>query len=146
MNTRMIGSRLALAACAMVLAGCEGENLFTGPAPATGGGGADVPVVLSLDVPDFVRENDVLRVEVEATSAEGITVLDVTVEEGVVQRRRLTFNPPRVTLNAFAQFQLPPSLTRTSIVVRVEVEDRLGSRSEPVEVEIPVVQTGGGTP
>lgn len=145
MNTRMSGSRLALAACALVLAGCEGENLFTGPAPATGGGG-DVPVVLSLEVPEFVRANDVLNVEVEATSAEGITTLDVTVEEGVVQRRRLTYNPPRVTVSAFAQFQLPPSLTRTSILVRVEVEDRLGARSEPVEVEIPVVQSGDGTP
>lgn len=134
----------ALLASALVLGACEGPNLFTGPAPA--GGDDEVPVVLALDVPEFVRPNDVLDVEVDASAAEGITALDVTVVEGVVQQRTLTFDPPRVNLNAFTQFQLPRSLTRTSILVRVEVEDRLGRRSEPMEVSIPVVQDDGPTP
>lgn len=144
MTTRMSRGPLALAACALVLGACEGPNLFTGPAPA--GDDDAAPVVLALDVPEFVRPNDVLDVEVNASAAEGIIALDVRVVEGVVQQRTLTFDPPRVSLNAFTQFQLPRSLTRTSITVRVEVEDRLGARSEPVEVEIPVVHDDGATP
>lgn len=129
---------LALGACALVASACEGPNLFTGP--ATAAGDEQVPVVLALEVPEFVRPNGVLDVEVQAVSAEGITALDVTVVEGVVQQRTLTYDPPRGSLSAFTQFQMPPTLTRTSVTVRVEVEDRRGARSEPMEVEVPVVQ------
>ena len=131
----------ALLATTLVLGACEGPNLFTGPASA--GNEDQVPVVLAVEVPEFVRPNDVVDIEVEAASIEGITSLDVTVVEGVVQQRTLTYDPPRASLSAFTQFQLPASLTRTSITVRVEVEDRLGARSEPVQVEIPVVQDDG---
>ena len=143
MNGRRSRGPLALVACALVLGACEGENFFTGP--GTVGADDEAPVVLTLEVPEFVRPNDVLNVDVEASSAEGITALDVTVVEGVVQQRSLSFDPPRLNLNATTSFQMPPALTRTSVTVRVEVQDRLGARSEPREVQIPVVQNGGAT-
>ena len=143
MNGRRSRGPLALAACTLVLGACEGPNLFTGP--ATAGGDDAAPVVLTLDVPEFVRSNEVLDVNVEASSAEGITELDVTVVEGVVQQRTLTFDPPRLNLTASTSFQMPSALTRTSITVRVEVQDRLGARSDPKEVQIPVVQDDGTT-
>lgn len=138
MNGRRSRGPLALVACALVVGACEGPNLFTGP--GTSGGEDEAPVVLTLDVPEFVRPNDVLDVGVEASSVQGITQLDVTVVEGVVQQRTLTFDPPRLNLSASTSFQMPSPLTRTSITVRVEVQDRLGARSEPKEVQIPVVQ------
>ena len=144
MNMRNNRGALALMAATLALGACDGVNLFTSPGSA--GGDDEAPVILTLDVPDFVRPNDVLDVDVDAASTEGITALDVTVVEGVVQQRTLTFDPPRLNLSARAQFQLPATLTRTSITVRVEVEDRLGARSEPREVDIPVVQNDGTAP
>lgn len=126
---------MILLAAAIGVAACEGDNLFTGPGSAD----SDVPLVLSVVVPEEVHPGDVLEIEISAVSEAGITLVDVTLIEDVVRERTLTIDPPETDVNAFTEFQLPTTLGQETVVVQVEVQDQTGARSEPFEVEIPVL-------
>lgn len=128
-----------VAACALGIGACEGPNLFTGPATTV----AEGPVVLALIVPESVRPNEVLEVEIQAAGPRGIRAVDVTLIEDAVRERTLTIDPPELDVSRIAEFQLPATITRSVVVVRVEVEDERGFRSDPREVEIPVIQDDG---
>lgn len=130
---------LAAAALLLGVAACDGSNLFT--APSTGN--SDIPTVVAVTVPDVVRPSDILEIEVVAISEAGVTSVDVTVLEDVVRERTLTIDPPETDVSVFTEFQLPATLAQEVIVVRVEVEDQSGARSEPFEVEIPVLPDEG---
>lgn len=133
---------LFCASGALALAGCEGPNLFTGP--GLGGDDDDPPRVVAVDVPEFVRPNDVLRVEIRAVAPAGITQVDVTLVESVVRERTLEVDPPDPDVEVLTEFQLPSPLVRESVLVQVEVQDADDVRSETFEVEVPVVQDDGG--
>ena len=133
----------AVAAGIFALGACGGTNLFTEPGLGNGGEEEAPPTVVAVTVPDFVRPNEVLRVQIEATAPEGIAAVDVTLVEAVVRERTLVVDPPDPEIDVITEFQLPSPLSRESVLVRVEVEDALGERSEVFEVEIPVVQDDG---
>ena len=120
------------------MAGCEGDNLFTFP----GSSDPEVPEVLAVVVPEEVHPGDVLEIEISAVSEQGITLVDVTLIEDVVRERTLTIDPPETDVSAFTEFQLPTTLGQETVVVQVEVQDQTGARSEPFEVEIPVLPAG----
>lgn len=135
MTNLTAGSSLALLVAAVGLAACEGDNLFTFP----GSSDPEVPEVLAVVVPEEVHPGDVLDIEISAVSEEGVTLVDVTLIEDVVRERTLTIDPPETEVSAFTEFQLPATLARETILVQVEVQDLTGARSEPFEVEIPVL-------
>ena len=136
MRRRAIRSTLAVVACALTVGACDEHNRFTGPV----GEREEGPTILAVLVPETVRPNEVLDIQIQAVAVEGIATVDVRLVESVVRDRTLTFDPPETELDTFTEFQLPPTLTQETILVRVQVADRLGTRSEPVEAEILVVQ------
>jgi hypothetical protein len=135
MQNLTVKSSLALLVAAVGVAACEGDNMFTGPGSAD----PDVPQVLAVVVPEEVRPGDVLDVEISAASEDGIILVEVTLIEDIVRERTLAINPPETDLAAFTEFQLPSTLAQETVVVQVEVQDLSGARSEPFEVEIPVL-------
>lgn len=130
----------ALGAAVLLLAGCEGENRFTGPGTVEPEG----PVVDAVIVPESVEAGTILEVEIRASSSEGITAVDVTLIEDAIRERTLTVDPPDTDLTVFTEFQLPQTLARETVEVQVEVQDRLGARSETFAVEIPVTPADQG--
>lgn len=125
----------AFVAAMLTLAGCEGPNLFTGPATV-----ADrAPVVDSVIVPESVRAGTILHVQVHASSSAGITSVDVTLIEDAVRERTMVIDPPDTDVRVATEFQLPQTLVRETLLVQVDVQDRLGAMSETFEVQVPVV-------
>lgn len=126
---------LTIGLCAAALAGCGDGGRLVGTAPGP-------PQILELTVPSSIRANEILDIGFRATSDVGITSAEVSAVSDVVQDTTLRFDPAETSLDGFTQFRMPPTITRLAVRVRVVVEDRRGARSDPVEVDVPVVADG----
>lgn len=139
MTRNIIRRPFLVTGLALAVAGCDPSSLLVGGGSTVG----DAPTVISVVVPETVRPNGILEVEINAAGVDGITSVEVTLVEDVVRERTLTIDPPETELNEFTEFQLPATITRGSVLVRVEVEDQRGRRSDPVEVEVAVIRDFG---
>ena len=116
-------------AAVLVLAACEGDNLFSGG--PQGGLGQTAPKVGAIDAPASVAEGSRLDVRVKAIAPAGMDKIDVRFRRGATGEQSITITGNRTdTVTADASVNVPTTVNDSVIVVEAFATDRTGRVSE----------------
>lgn len=123
---------------ALLVAGCDGDNVFEIHDPVVGDD--DGPEVVHVERPADVSPGDTLSMEVQAEGPEPIEVVQAELVLGAHQDAVTGgITPPETQVTVPVTFPIPTDPEDDVAVVTVWVEDEASNRSEEVEEEVPVV-------
>lgn len=141
MGTRSLlrGAATTALSCLIVLAGCEGDNLFDGGSVSQG-----PPRILSVDVPATTTEGATLTVRASAQASRGLASvqLDVAGATELSQTVDVTGSPSEASTATFT-VTLPSVVVDTTLTLRLTAFDQTGRASETVTRTVAVRRREG---
>ncbi|HSJ10222.1 MAG TPA: hypothetical protein VK928_09920, partial [Longimicrobiales bacterium] len=125
-------------ACLLVLAGCDGDNLFEGGSISQG-----PPRVLNIEAPESVTEGNPVTVRVSVQASRGVASvqLDASGAAESSQSSQVEGGPTDATVTFTVN--VPAVVTDTTLTLRVTAFDRTGRASE-VQLRTVAVRRRGG--
>jgi hypothetical protein len=123
---------LASAAAAVIalgsMAACDGDNMFSGPAPAFQTG---PPAIVGVDVPQTVTEGSFVDIRVRAVAPAGLAQLTVRLRGAVTEDIVESFSPARTdTATVDVGRRIPAPSPDTILTVHVIATDALGRSTD----------------
>jgi hypothetical protein len=128
--------RAAAGACGalLLLAACNGENLFRGDVSTIA-----PPTIAALTVPDSVVPNSDLGIQVEAVSLAGVARIDLALAGAVVADTLIQISPAQTDVVRSLTFSMPDSFQSSALVVTATAVDGNGVSSQPVTASVRAV-------
>jgi hypothetical protein len=134
---RLTARAAGVLAAAVLIAGCEGSNLFEGEV-------AEEPPRVELTVPTTVESGATFSVTVTATAPRGVRLIDVTVV-GDPTGSRVFDDYPGTTQQEIETFSLTASSSSATMTIEAFVQDVNSRNSATARATIQVTSptTGG---